>query len=79
MWWPTLPYSARRGEDASFDLRIEAFRCVEAIGDMSRDGPTDIDGAEEAIKMIRRYQIRARALDHAVGERKIGSIQVRCV
>ena len=59
---------------------------------MSKDGPKNIDGAEEAKKMIKRrpscqeahlghlpvlarYQIRARALDHAVGERKISSIQ----
>ncbi|CAE7884755.1 unnamed protein product [Symbiodinium sp. KB8] len=45
------------------------------MSDMSKDGPKNIDGAEEAKKMIKRYQIRARALDHAVGERKISSIQ----
>lgn len=55
--------------------RRDVPKLREAIIDMSRDGPTNIEGAEEAKKMIKRYQIRARALDHAVGERKINSIQ----
>ncbi|CAJ1417770.1 unnamed protein product [Effrenium voratum] len=53
----------------------DVMKLREAMSDMSKDGPTNIDGAEEAKKMIKRYQIRARALDHAVGERKISSIQ----
>ena len=92
---------------------------AQAMSDMSKDGPKNIDGAEEAKKMIKRcrglaclfqsqhvgplcycycwtsnftplpswlamlnrsrYQIRARALDHAVGERKISSIQAGLV
>jgi len=55
--------------------RRDVPKLREAIVDMSKDGPRNIDGAEEAKKMIKRYQIRARALDHAVGERKINSIQ----
>lgn len=55
--------------------RRDVPKLREAIVDMSKDGPMNIDGAEEAKKMIKRYQIRARALDHAVGERKISSIQ----
>eukprot|EP00439_Symbiodinium_sp_Y106_P032488 s4040_g3.t2 len=55
--------------------RRDVPKLREAMSDMSKDGPKNIDGAEEAKKMIKRYQIRARALDHAVGERKISSIQ----